>query len=150
MRVDSVAIKTVMLQNPEIIFSGEHSTHYFFGSNWCTDSGIIAAFVFLDIYLRSGLTLEALIAKYQRYITLEEENFTVADRKKVIDTLTSIYSDEDHDDFDGLTVRYDDKSWWNVRPASNDPVIRLNMEAVSRDRFNTLYAELAKHFKDFR
>ena len=137
MRVDSVAIKTEMLQNPEIIFSGEHSTHYFFGSNWCTDSGIIAAFVFLDIYLRSGLTLE-------------EENFTVADRKEVIDTFTSIYLDQDHDDFDGLTVRYDDKSWWNIRPASNDPVIRLNMEAVSRDRFNTLYAELAKHFKVFR
>lgn len=149
MRVDSVAIKTEMLQNTDIIFAWEHSTHYFFGSNWCTDSGIIAAFVFLDIYLRSGMTLEALIAKYQRYITLEEENFIVKDRQEVIDTLTSIYSKEDHDLFDGLTVRYPDKSWWNIRPASNDPVIRLNMEAVTRQRFQELYAEISWHLKGF-
>ena len=150
MRVDSVAIKTEMLKNPDIIFAWEHSTHYFFWSNWCTDSGIIASFVFLDIFLRSGLTLEALIAKYQRYITLEEENFIVADRNMAINTLRSIYSWENYDDFDGLTVRYDDKSWWNVRPASNDPVIRLNMEAVSRDRFNALYKEVTKHLKQFK
>jgi phosphomannomutase len=148
-RVDSVAIKDQMLRNPDIIFSGEHSTHYFFQSNWCADSGIIAAFVFLDILARSWLSLEALIARYERYITLEEENFVVRDRKEVIDTLTELYKNEQHDFLDWLTVTYPDGSWWNVRPATNDPVIRLNMEAKSRQRYTALYSELQSHMKKF-
>ncbi len=149
-RVDSVAIKAMMLKNPDIIFAGEHSTHYFFQSNWCADSGIIAAFVFLDILLRSWLSLEELIAKYRWYVTLEEENFQVRDRKEVIDTLTHLYSTENQDFLDGLTVSYDDGSWWNVRPASNDPVIRLNMEAKTQERFDELYTEIKGHIETFR
>lgn len=42
-----------MLENPDIIFAGEHSTHYFVAKNWSADSGIIAAFIFLDILIQS-------------------------------------------------------------------------------------------------
>lgn len=148
-RVDSVAIKAMMLSNPEIIFAWEHSTHYFFQSNWCTDSGIIAAFVFLDILLRSWLSLDELIAKYTQFVTLEEQNFIVRDRNEVIDTLSQLYAGESHDFLDWLTVSYDDGSWWNVRPASNDPVIRLNMEAKTQERYDELYLEIREQLAHF-
>ena len=80
-----------------------------------------------------------MIEKYKRYITLEEQNFNVRDRKEVIDSLTESYKNCNVDFLDGLTVSYSDGSWWNVRPASNEPVIRLNMEAKTKERFDELF-----------
>jgi phosphomannomutase len=44
------------------------------------------------------------------------------------------YADADRIDFtDGITIEYAD--WhFNVRPSSNDPVIRLNLEADSQEK----------------
>lgn len=148
-RVDSVAIKAMMLENPDIIFAGEHSTHYFVAKNWSADSGIIAAFIFLDILIQSWKSLEDLIQEYRRYITLEETNFTVLDPRWAIQKLAEIYKLEKYDMFDGITVTYDDGSWWNFRPASNDPVVRLNMEARTQERFDVLYAEIMEHIRTF-
>lgn len=138
-----------MLENPEIIFAGEHSTHYFVQKNWSADSGIIAAFIFLDILIQSDMSLDALIQKYRRYITLEETNFTVPNPREAIAKLAELYVSENHDMFDGITVTYDDGSWWNFRPASNDPVVRLNMEARTQERFDELYAEIMEHIRKF-
>ncbi len=91
-----------------------------------------------------------MIAQYKRYVTLEEENFVVRDRKEVTDTLTELYKHANQNFLDGLTVSYDDGSWWNIRPASNDPVIRLNMEAKTQERFDELYGEIRAHMERFR
>jgi phosphomannomutase len=42
------------------------------------------------------------------------------------------YADGRQDDLDGLTVQYDD--WWfNLRPSNTEPLLRLNVEADSRE-----------------
>jgi len=45
------------------------------------DSGIVAAMVFLDLVAHSGKKVSEFTKKYQRFITLEETNFEVADPK---------------------------------------------------------------------
>lgn len=51
--------------------------------------------------------------------------------------------------FDGITVTYNDGSWWNFRPSSNEPLLRLNMEARTQERFDALYAEIMDHIRTF-
>ena len=51
--------------------------------------------------------------------------------------------------FDGITVTYDDGSWWNFRASSNEPLLRLNMEARTQERFDVLYSEIMTHIQSF-
>lgn len=71
------------------------------------------------------------------------------DPQSAIKKLETLYASEKYDMFDGITVSYDDGSWWNFRPSSNEPLLRLNMEARTRERFDSLYAEIMGHIRTF-
>lgn len=147
--VGHVYIREHMMKNPKIVYAGEHSAHYFFRDNYYMDSGIMAGMVFLAAIARRGKKISEVVPKYQNYVTLEETNFEVKDPKGSIAILAEIYKHEDHDLFDGITVRYTDGSWWNFRPSSNEPLLRLNMEARTRERFDELYEEIMEHIRKF-
>lgn len=140
--VGHVYIKDRMAADQDIIYAGEHSSHYYLRDNWCQDSGIIAAIIFLDLLYQSGKKADEFTQEYKKYITLEETNFSVRDPKWAIAILSEQFKDFDMDLFDGITVRYDDGSWWNFRPSSNEPLLRLNMEALTQERFDSLYLEI--------
>lgn len=147
--VGHVYIREHMMKNPAIVYAGEHSAHYFFRDNYYMDSGIVAGMVFLAAIARRGKKISEVVPEYQDYITLEETNFEVKDPKGSIAILAEKYKNEDHDLFDGITVRYADGSWWNFRPSSNEPLLRLNMEAKTQERFDVLYAEIMEHIRTF-
>ena len=51
------------------------------------------------------------------------------------------YVDGRQDRLDGLTVEFD--SWWfNLRPSNTEPLLRLNLEAETRDECEGRVAEL--------
>ena len=147
--VGHVYIRETMMKDRSIAFAGEHSAHYFLRDNYFMDSGVIAGMIFLDLLARSGKTASEFTASYKRYITLEETNFEVPDPKGAIAKLAEIYKHEQHDLFDGITVEYDDGSWWNFRPSSNEPLLRFNMEARTQARFDLLYEEIMAHIRTF-
>jgi phosphomannomutase len=147
--VGHVYIREHMMRDTGIIYAGEHSAHYFFRDNYYMDSGIMAGMVFLATVARSGNKISEITKQYDHYITLEETNFEVPDPKWAIQKLAEIYSSEKYDLFDGITVSYSDGSWWNFRPSSNEPLLRLNMEARDQNRFDTLYAEIMGHIQRF-
>ena len=148
-KVGHVYIRETMMLDPDIVFAWEHSAHYFFRENYFMDSGIVAAMLFLYLLARSGKRASEFIASYRQYITLEESNFEVKNPKWAIEKLTQIYAGEQYDLFDGITVEYADGSWWNFRPSSNEPLLRLNMEAKTQDRFDALYSEIMTHIQAF-
>jgi phosphomannomutase len=141
-KVGHVYIRERMMADSTIAFAGEHSAHYFFRDNYYMDSGIVAAMVFLDLVARSGKKVSEFIAQYQKYISLEETNFEVIDPKGIIQKLWSLYASYNPDFLDGITISYEDGSWWNFRPSSNEPLLRLNMEAKTQERFDLLYNEI--------
>ena len=135
-----------MQKDSHIVFAGEHSAHYFLRDNSWIDSGILVGMMILDMMVQEGKKLSELTHKYMKYSTLEETNFTVQDPKAVIGELRKHFSHETQDELDGLTVTYADGAWWNVRPSSNEPLLRLNLEAPSPRRLDSIYRELTPFF----
>lgn len=107
------------------------------------------AFVCLLEYLNQyELSASEFKTKFSKYQNIEETNFKVSDPKEVISTLSYIYNTGIQDRFDGLTVRFND--WWfNVRPAANDPVLRLNIETTERVSLEEKFEELKAHIIRF-
>jgi phosphomannomutase len=118
------------------VFAGEHSGHYYFADNYRADSGLIATMGVLGEMCTSRKSLSELRKPLERYASSGEINTTVADIGKVIDQIAKDYSSFDQDHLDGLTV--DCGSWWfNVRPSNTEPLLRLNLEAATRDECDT-------------
>jgi phosphomannomutase len=51
---------------------------------------------------------------------------------EVIDAVAKKYADGKLDMLDGVTVEYDDY-WFNLRGSNTEPLIRLNLEARSKE-----------------
>ncbi|OGB85452.1 hypothetical protein A2994_02435 [candidate division Kazan bacterium RIFCSPLOWO2_01_FULL_48_13] len=121
--------------------AGEHSGHYFFKDNYNGDSGLIAAVMVLALISKRGQSLSQILLPYRQYYQIPETNFKVSDPKLMMQKLAARYADGAIDWLDGLTVTYSD--WWlNVRPSSNEPLLRLNVEAVSQERLDNKTTEL--------
>ena len=134
-RVGHSFIKAVMAETGAI-FGGEHSGHYYFRDNFRADSGIIAALHVLELLSVAGpdAKLSDLRKPFERYAGSGEINTKVASPALVIDRVTAAYRDKatSVDSLDGLTIDFG--SWWfNLRPSNTEPLLRLNLEAASRD-----------------
>ena len=131
-RVGHSFIKKVMAETGAI-FGGEHSAHYYFRDNFRADSGLIAAVVVLEVLSRAGKPLSEVLAPYRRYASSGEVNRRVeGDPRAVIERVARDYPPELQDWTDGLLVETQD--WWfNLRPSNTEPLLRLNVEAVTED-----------------
>ncbi|HWL64851.1 MAG TPA: phosphomannomutase/phosphoglucomutase [Actinomycetota bacterium] len=130
-RVGHSFIKQVMAESGAI-FGGEHSGHYYFRDNFRADSGMIAALLVLEAICEAGRPLSELLEPYDRYFDSGEINSEVGDQQAVLEKLSEVYKDGQQDRIDGLTVEYED--WWfNCRPSNTEPLLRLNLEARTKE-----------------
>ena len=145
-RVGHSFIKQVMADTGAV-FGGEHSGHYYFRDNYRADSGLIAAVVVLGELSASGGSLSTLLAPYRRYEDSGEINSVVSDQAAKIEELSRLLADGRQDRLDGLTVEYDD--WWcNVRPSNTEPLLRLNVEARTKELLDERTAMLLDVIRD--
>ncbi len=133
-------IKQVMAETGAV-FGGEHSAHYYFLDNYRADSGIIATMFMLQELSRAQQTLSELRKPFERYEASGEINTSVSDAQVVMAEVAKVYSKFPQDWIDGLTVNCGD--WWfNLRPSNTEPLLRLNLEASTRDDCDTYVAEV--------
>ncbi|MEY3977748.1 MAG: hypothetical protein RLZZ284_604 [Actinomycetota bacterium] len=133
-------MKQVMAETGAV-FAGEHSGHYYFADNYRADSGLIAALVVLGEMSRTGLPLSKLREPVERYANSGEINTQVKDIDAVIARVAEKYSQFPQDRLDGLTVDCGD--WWfNVRASNTEPLLRLNLEAPTREQCDNEVATL--------
>ena len=139
-RVGHSFIKQQMAETGAV-FGGEHSAHYYFAANYGADSGLIATVQMLSELTRSDDVLSKVRVPYERYTQSGEINTHVNDVGAVLAGVSAQYVDGRQDHLDGLTVEFD--SWWfNLRPSNTEPLLRLNLEAETRDECESRVAEL--------
>jgi phosphomannomutase len=134
-RVGHSYIKKMMAEN-NAIFGGEHSGHFYFKDFWNADSGMLAALHAIAALLQEQKPLSELMSKFNRYSLSGEINTQVSDQKTAIEMIQSSLKQSienvDFDHLDGLTAST--KEWtFNVRPSNTEPLLRLNVEARTRE-----------------
>ncbi|MBT4121288.1 MAG: phosphomannomutase/phosphoglucomutase [Candidatus Magasanikbacteria bacterium] len=123
------------------VFAGEHSGHYYFKENFRADSGIITTLVVLQMLGESGKKMSELLQEFMVYSKIEETNFEVEDKDIIINKLKEKFADKITQDFDGVTFDFGD--WWfNVRPSNTEPVLRLNLEAKTKEMMEEKLGEI--------
>jgi phosphomannomutase len=130
-RVGHAFIKQQM-READAVFAGELSGHYYFRDNFYAESSAMAVLYVANLVSASGKPLSQMIKPLQRYFASGEINSRVADTQAVLDRLLGKYPDGRVIRLDGVTVEFAD--WWfNVRASNTEPLIRLNLEAKTRD-----------------
>lgn len=140
-RVGHSFIKDAMART-NAIFGGEHSAHYYFRDFWFADTGMLAAMHLLAALGGQDRPLSELAAAYERYVASGEINSTVDDQAAKVEQVRRHFTGAETDDLDGLTVRFDDGAWVNLRASNTEPLLRLNVEAPTRDRMVALRDEV--------
>ncbi len=116
-------------------FAGEVSGHYYFRDFSQADSGVIPFLLMLERISKGDARLSELLRPYrERYFITGELNTPVADVGAKLRELEERFGPEGTvSHLDGLSVEADD--WhFNVRPSNTEPLLRLNLEARSRER----------------
>jgi phosphomannomutase len=77
----------------------------------------------------------------RRYYNSGEVNFEVENKQAKMDELVKRYNDGQIDNLDGVTIQY--KNWWlNCRPSNTEPLLRLTVEAKSKELLEEKLSEL--------
>ena len=116
------------------VFGGEVSGHYYFQDFSRADSGVIPFLLMLELISKRGRKLSELLAAYrERYFITGELNTPVEDVALKLQELKERFGPEGKvSHLDGLSV--DAEDWhMNVRPSNTEPLLRLNLEALSPD-----------------
>ena len=134
-RVGHAFIKRRM-RDEDAIFGGEVTGHYYFRDNFYADNGFIPALLILELMSRKGLSLAELLEPLrQKYFISGEINTKVPSMDAVQDKLNLLamqYNDGSVTKLDGVSVEYPE--WhFNVRGSNTEPLLRLNLEATSRE-----------------
>jgi phosphomannomutase len=124
------------------VFAGELSGHYYFQDFYGADSGIVPSLLVLEMLSRKGQKLSELLAPLEaQYFLSGEINSRVEDTNVKIQALAERYGDGLVERIDGISVSYD--SWhFNVRPSNTEPLLRLNLEALSQEQMEEKRDEL--------
>jgi phosphomannomutase len=114
------------------VFAGEVSAHYYFRDFSQADSGVIPFLLMLELVSKRDQPLSEILAPLRaKYFLTGEINTPVADVALKLQELKERYALEGRvSHLDGLSVDADD--WhMNVRPSNTEPLLRLNLEALS-------------------
>lgn len=119
--------------NENAIFGGEVTGHYYFKDFNYADSGIIPSLLILEMLSQKGIKLSSIVQPLEaKYFISGEINSTVPDVKVKIDALKQKYADGQQNELDGISITYPD--WhFNVRPSNTEPLLRLNLEAKTKE-----------------
>jgi phosphomannomutase len=131
-RVGHAFIKERMRKD-DALFAGEVSAHYYFRDFSQADTGVVPFLVMLELLSREDRPLSELLAPYrERYFLTGELNTPVPDVALKLQELKERYTAAGGriSHLDGVSVEFDD--WhFNVRPSNTEPLLRLNLEALS-------------------
>ena len=124
------------------VFGGEHSAHYYFRDFWGADTGMLAAMHVLAALGKQSGPLSALVDTFERYVASGEINSRVTDQRSAAERVAEAYRSHELDHTDGLTVRFSDGAWFNLRASNTEPLLRLNVEAPTAERMAGLRDEV--------
>lgn len=130
-RIGHSFIKEAM-RKENALFAGELSGHYYHKDHFFCECPFFVLFKILEELSQSQKTLSEIISPFKKYFSSGEINFKVEDKEGLIKELEKKFGNGKVSKLDGLRVDYSD--WWFLaRPSNTDPVMRLVVEAKTKE-----------------
>ena len=147
-RVGHSHIKKAMIE-AGAIFGGESSGHYFYKFPFGTfEAPATLVTKFLRWVSEQGEPLSEAVAPYRsKYSNSGEINSEVPDVVAVLEKIQERYSDGEISLLDGVTITYPEY-WFNVRGSNTEPLIRLNLEATSKEKMEEQRDEVLRLIRE--
>ncbi|MFA5413156.1 MAG: phosphomannomutase/phosphoglucomutase [Patescibacteria group bacterium] len=141
-RVGHALIKKQMWDNGALL-GGEFSSHFYYRDFYNVESGDLTMLKLLEIISLSGKSFSEIVAPLLKYSHSGEINFEVSDKAGKMKELEEKYgataSQISH--LDGIRLDFPD--WWfNVRLSNTEPLLRLNLEAKTKELMEEKKKEL--------
>ncbi len=126
------------------VFAGESSGHFYAKMKFgFFDTPVIATIKILKELSDSGQSFSDFVKPFQKYFHSGEINNRVKSVSEVLKKIKQAYRDAKINELDGVSIEYGD--WWfNVRGSNTEPVIRLNLEARSKELMEIKRDEVLK------
>ena len=148
-RVGHTFISEEIHADPNIVFAGELSGHYYFPVfDFPWDDGIFAAALMCQIVSERDVVEE--LESYPDYPVSPEVNLDCPEhaKQKVIEAVKQEYSDRELSTMDGVKIPFD-KGWVLVRPSSTEEKVRVRCEADTEEDVDRILEEVKSRVKDF-
>jgi len=131
-RVGHAYIKRRMIEEGAV-FAGEVTGHYYFKNFFNADSGLIPALLILEMISEENKKFSEILKPLrEKYFISGEINSKVNDVKAILQKIETIYKAGEIEKIDGISARFAD--WrFNVRGSNTEPLIRLNLEAKTKE-----------------
>lgn len=157
--IEKLGGKAVMLKvgNPEykqkMVFEGgcaaaELSGHMFYKENYSLDDGFFHMIKVINYIDSINKKVSEIIAPFQKYYQSEEINLEIKNKDEVIEKIKEKYSDAKISELDGVTITYDE-FWFNVRKSNTEPILRLRLEANTKEIQEKKTQEIIEYIKTF-
>lgn len=133
-RVGHSYIKQQMRENGAL-FAGELSGHLYFREMGIFEAPLMALLLILQKLQNDGKTFSELVAPLRKYAQSGEINSEVEDKDGKMKELEHRFQAEATEIswLDGIRIQFDD--WWfNVRASNTEPLLRLNLEAPTKEK----------------
>lgn len=141
-RVGHANIKK-MMKEMGASFASELSLHLYYSDMYDVESSDLSFLYIAKILSQTNEKLSALWKKMNKYFHSGEINFAVDNKDEVLEKLKEKYADADISDLDGLSFGYSD-FWFNVRLSNTEALLRLNLEAQTKELMEEKLTEIKK------
>lgn len=134
-----------LMRETGAVFAGELSSHFYYKDFYTVESGDLTMLILLQLLSEEGKSMSELVAPLKKYFHSGEINFEVEDKESMMKELEKKYSEgaKDISYLDGIRIEHDD--WWfNVRASNTEPLLRLNLEAKTKEIMEEKRDEISK------
>jgi phosphomannomutase len=137
-----------LLRDTDGIAGGELAGHYYFRENFYCDSGMIAALIVMEVLSSARQRFSQAVSRIGRYSFSGEINFEVPNGPEILKKVQSDYAGGTLTDLDGIRIDFPD--WWfNLRVSNTEPLLRLVVEAVTREQMESRKTELVEKIRRY-
>ncbi len=135
------------MRKEQVFFAGELSGHYYLKEHYFFEAPLFILIKVLEILNSENKTFKEIIEPYKKYYYSGEINFEVKEKEKTIKKLEKKFNAGKKTKLDGLRVDF--KDWWFlVRPSGTENLLRLVIEAKTKELLNKKKKELSSYLQN--